>query len=432
MPQRPTDIQNPSELRVNGVRAIVGWVLLAVALAAPFWHLHVITRVYLPINHSDLLPIWSGTRAAMNGKDPYSGNIVIQLQDRWYADAPKTIIHAEPQEFWYPAHIIVLFAPFGSASWSTLRLLYLTILPPLLALVFWNIAGVLKPCLSARIRHLVVAIALCSWPVIWGLRLQQMSVVVMLLVLLSWYFLARGQQIAPGILLAFSTIKPQLVLPLLIWFLIWAGSRSMWRMLASFAGALAILLGIAEWLLPGWIPRWLNSIRQYQAMTHSSPQLETAFGYWPGMAIGAVILALVLIGFLRLRRCSPGSRQFNIATGLALAAAVLVAPFNPPIIYNYCFLFPAVVLISFHKSRNRLVAAARVLLLVQLAFDIFAPAVSVLGETLAGSSNLWTVLPFLDFLLPSIATGILLLEIWSIEAPPPGSHEPLPAEPAVV
>ncbi|HLJ77745.1 MAG TPA: glycosyltransferase family 87 protein [Acidobacteriaceae bacterium] len=431
MPKPPPATKEHPEPRSDDTRAIVGWVLLALVLAAPLWHLHVITRVYLPVNHSDLLPVWSGTRAALNGQDPYSESVVIQLQKRWYEDAPQTIIHPEPQEFWYPAHIIVLFAPFASLSWTTERLLYLTIVPPLLALVFWNTAGVLEPGLSFRTRLLVAAVALFSWPVIWGVRLQQMSVVVMLLVLLAWYLLAREQQIAPGILLALSTIKPQLVLLLLVWILLWAVTRSMWRLIASFTGAVAMLLVAAQWILPGWIPHWLAVLRQYQATTHSRPQLQTAVGHWPGLAIGAVIIALVLIGFVRLRRCAAGSRQFNLVTALALAAAVLVAPFNPPIIYNYCFLFPAVVLILFHKLGNRFVVAARLLLILQLAFDLFAPAISALGESLAGSSSLWTVLPFLDFLLPSIATATLLLEIWSIQASLPRSPESLPPHRAV-
>lgn len=395
------------------------WALLAVVLAAGLWHLHLITAIYLPANHSDLLPTWSATRVALAGKDPYSGDAVIQMQKPWYTGAPNTIIHPEPQNFWYPGQTIVLFAPFAGISWPTERLLYLTVVPILLVLTFWPLTRFLSIGLSMRWRLLVSLTGLSSWPVLWGLRLQQLSLVLAVIIFFAWYLLARGKQIAPGILLALATIKPQLVVPLILWILIWAVAGSRWRLLGAFAGALATLLVIAERIMPGWILHWLSAIQQYRAATHSSPQLESAFGHWPGLILDIAILAVAALGFLRLRKCSPGASEFSIATALALAVAVLMSPFNPPIIYNYVFLFPAILLVVFRRPENRLTSLARMLIIVQAAFNFFAPVISVIGESIEGHSNLWTVLPFLDFLLPLLATAGLLLEIWTLMAPVP-------------
>lgn len=416
MPHDPKSSKTQLELRISRTCAASGWALLTIVLAASLWHLHVITRFYLPANHSDLLPVWSGTRAALAGMNPYSGDVVIRMQAPWYADAPKTIIHPEPQEFWYPGQAVVLFAPFASISWPAERLLYLTVVPPGLALIFWLATGFLEPRLSPSRRLIVVTLALFSWPVVWGTRLQQMSLIVAVMVLLSWYLIARGRQIAPGIPLAIATIKPQLVLPLLLWILIWAVARSRWRLIAAFSVTLAILIAIAERIMPGWIPHWVTAIHRYRAITHSSPQLELAFGHWVGLALGIAVLAVTSITFVRLRNCLPGSREFNLATALGLAVAVLISPFNPPIIYNYIFLLPALLFIIFNKPRTGVAAVIRTLLILQLTFDIFAPSISVIGESLTGPSSLWTVLPFLDFLLPSLATASLLLEVWTTAA----------------
>lgn len=387
--------------------------------------MHLITRAYLPANHSDLLPIWSGTRAALAGQDPYSGDIVIRMQMPWYAGAPKAIIHPEPQEFWYPGQMVVVFAPFASMSWTTERLIYLAIVPAALAVTLWLATGFLAPGLSLSKKWLVVTMTLFSWPVVWGLRLQQMSLVVAVMVFLASYWLARGKQIVPGVLLAAATIKPQLVLPLLLWIVIWAIVQNRWRLIAAFGGTLAILLGIDEFIMPGWVPHWLNAIQRYRAVTHSSPQLELAFGHWAGLTLSIAILVACGITFARLRNSPPGSWEFNAATALALAAAVLISPFNPPIMYNYIFLLPALLLILFHKPCNRAAAVLRIVLIIQVVFDIVAPAISVIGENLAGISSFWTVLPFLDFLLPSVATAILLLETWSVTARLPGLREEL-------
>ncbi|HEV2278957.1 MAG TPA: glycosyltransferase family 87 protein [Acidobacteriaceae bacterium] len=403
-------------------RATVGWALLAIVLAAPLWHLHLITRIYLPANHSDLLPTWSGTRAALAGKDPYSGDIVLRLQRQWYAGAPKTLIRPEPQGFWYPGHAVVLFAPFSAMSWTTERRLFIAFVLPLLALALWLLTGSLKVCPSTSRRFVVVALALFSWPAVWGLRLQQITLVVAVMTFFAWHLLTRGRNISPGILLACATIKPQLVAPLLVWILFWAFARRSWVLIVTFAVTLGTLLGASEWIMPGWIPHWLSAIRHYRAVTRSSPQLETAFGHWAGLAIGIFALVATGVAFVRLRRCPAGSGEFNVATALALAVAVLISPFNPPIIYNYILLFPAVLLILFRRFESRLAEAARILLGLQVFVDICSPAISVLGESVAGPSSLWTVLPFLDFLLPSLATLSLLVYVWTAKEAAPSSE----------
>jgi hypothetical protein len=391
----------------------VFWALLVACLAAgSLGHLHFINRVYLPMNHSDLLPCWSGTRAVLAGSDPWSGDIVLRLQQPYYAGAPQTVVRPEPQEFWYPAPVVVLMAPFTSLEWTKLRLIFLLVVPPLLALAVWLCLPGFRLQISVRARVVVLLIVLLSWPVVWGLRLQQLSVVVALAVFLAWALLYRGWQVVPGVLLALTTIKPQVAAPLLLWILVWSIARRKWRLIGALVASLALLLVASETMMPGWVPRWLAALGRYHAVTHATPELERVFGHWIGMAIAAAIVIAAAVSLWRLRRCEVHSPEFAAAAGLALAVAVLLSPMNPPIIYNYIFLTPAVLLIVFAPPADPSAAKLRVLLIAQVCFDILAAPVSALAETVLEPSAFWTVLPFLDFLLPVLATAILLLETW--------------------
>jgi hypothetical protein len=165
-------------------------------------------------------------------------------------------------------------------------------------------------------------------------------------------------------------------------------------------------------MMPRWIPRWTAALGRYPAVTHATPDLERVFGHWGGMALGGAIAISAAFSLWRLRRCDERSPAFAAAASLALAMAVLLSPMNPPIIYNYIFIIPAVLLILFTRAGHPAAAKLRILLIAQVVFDILAAPVSALAETLMKPSSFWTVLPFLDFLLPVLATAILLLETW--------------------
>ncbi len=179
-------------------------------------------------------------------------------------------------------------------------------------------------------RTLILLAAVFSWPVLWGLRMQQPTLLVAALLFLSWWLLARGHQFAPGILLALTTIKPQLILVFFLWLLVWAILQRQWKLIASFTGALSLLLLAAEEIVPGWFPRWHASLQNYNAIEHAAPALEHFFGHGFGLVLTILLTLVAVYSLWRLRRCAAASPQFATALSIGLAIPLFVVPTGAP------------------------------------------------------------------------------------------------------
>jgi hypothetical protein len=240
--------------------------------------------------------------------------------------------------------------------------------------------------------------------------MQQLTLLVVPLVLFAWLLLARGHHGLAGCLLALTIIKPQLILPLFLWLLLWALQRRCWTLIATFAATTGLLLAATERVVPGWFSRWRFSLRGYSATEHAALPLEHLFGHWLGLLLTLFLATGAAAALWLLRRVEANSLPFAYAVSLALAIAPCIFPMQPLMIYNNALLFPAVLLL-FRKPADALTARVRQLAILQLALDFAFIPLASLGETLSRPSNLWLSLPFLDFLLPSLLALMLILGI---------------------
>ncbi len=378
--------------------------LLIVGILGPLWQIHVINRV-MPSSHNDLLPRWIGTQAALLGKDPYSPEVTHEIQRQYYGRALTPADDVDPQVFSYPAHLIVLFSPFAGLSWQTACLGFLVSVPPLLAWSLWTCVRFVNPALSMRHTALAVVLSFFSWPVIWGLRLQQPTLLVAIAIFFGLFLLQRDRYIPAGILCALATVKPHLVLLLFCWLAVWAVYRRAWTLLASFVTTLALLLIAAEAMVPGWFGHWRNSLSQYGPQT--ALPLQEVLGRWPGLL--ATVMLTAWCGYLLwgLRRLPARSPQFALAAALALSAAVSANLFKLPFIYNQIFTLPGCLALVYSRPAGYLPALTRRIALASLAFGYAVVYVSALGEIVPGFSALWYSLPFRNLLLPVAVTVAL-------------------------
>lgn len=423
--------QNTPE-RVAAEKQALRWplvwlALLTVAAASSLIYLHIVDTRYMPASHSDLLPRWVGARAALHGENPYSGNVLRQIQIAYYGRPLTAADHVSPQAFFYPATIIPLLAPLAALSWPAARLAFLLVMCPLLAWSFWLCMRAIGLPRSRLGRGIVLLFACFSWPVIWGLRQQQPGLPVMVAIFLAFALLSRRRQTLPGILLALATIKPQLVLPLLLWLLMWAVSRYMWRLIASFAGTLALLLAATGVMVPGWFGAWRAQMRAYTGITHTSLPLEWTLGHWGGLGITVLLAGACALVLWRLRRCEPESPQFGLAVSLVLALTVLLVLADPSMIYNNILLLPACLILIFTKPEGQVVPLVRILALVQIAWDFAALPLAVVGHSSGKALAFWISLPFRDYLLAALATvAVLIAAAQSNRADLPLLTEPRP------
>jgi hypothetical protein len=254
---------------------------------------------------------------------------------------------------------------------------------------------------------LAAFLSLCSWPVMWGLRLQQPTLLIAVALFLGCYFLNRNHAVAAGILLALSTLKPQMVLPLLLFLLLWACVQRSWSLIVSFAITLALLLLSAEAMVPGWFGHWRASVRGYGP--HTQLPLQTIAGPLPGLILTAALLGWCFLVLWNLRRSPAGSPQFALAIALSLAIGVCCTLTKLAVIYDQILIVPGCLLLIFSKTEDYYPSLARRITLAMLIWGFASIYIAILGETFFGPSDFWDGVPCRNLLLPVLVTVALAL-----------------------
>ncbi|HEY1500254.1 MAG TPA: glycosyltransferase family 87 protein [Acidobacteriaceae bacterium] len=392
-------------------------VLIAILVAAPLFHIHVIRRDFPPAQ-PDLIPVWIGTRVALAHGNPYSDATTQQIQTAYYGRALRPSDNVNKMAYAYPAHTLVLFSPFARLSWPTTRLIFLLLLPILTAASVPMWLRVARIHLSPPHLALTILLTLASWTAVWGIHQIQPTLVVAALLAAGCWLLQRGNPAAAGILFALATIKPQLAGPLIAWLCLWTLLRRQWTFLLSFALTTAALLACATWLVPGWLPQWRAAMADYVVYRHLRPDLQFLFGHWLGLALEVVLAIAAAVALWTRRQCPPDSRLFGVLCATALATTVCLMPNETLMIYNHILLLPACLIVVLHRPAGRLAAQARVLALAQLALDYLVVPIAVLCDLTVPKIQFFTIVPFLDFLLPFLLALTLVLDIL-LPAPSP-------------
>jgi hypothetical protein len=232
---------------------------------------------------NDFLVHWVGTRSfILEGISPYSERTAEKIQRMVYG----RLVQDNEHEFRvvYPLYSEILFAPFALISNFTLaRAVWMT---------FLQLSIIAIALLSIRLtgwkpRAWLLPVYLL-FSLLWyhGLRAMingNAVIVVQLLIMLSLIAIQQKKDILAGILLAFSTIKPHLVLMLIFLIIIWGVSRRRWTLIRWFIGSMVglILLGMA--FIPDWL---LQNLWEILRFPDYNPELTigTAFEtWWPGV-----------------------------------------------------------------------------------------------------------------------------------------------------
>ncbi len=295
-------------------------------------------------NLSDLYPRWLGARELLlHNRDPYSAEVTRDIQRGVYGrtlDASRANDPKDEQAFAYPVYVAFLLAPMLAMDFEVLRPIFSAMLAMLviLTIVLWNY--VLGTKLSRAGILVAVLLTLGSFPVAQGIRLQQLTIVVA--ALLAGSFLARrtGWLLLSGFLMALATIKPQIALLPVLAMIVWAisewSTRKRW--LGGFFGTMGILLAASEYTLPGWIPKFVRGLNDYQRYTGGRSLLEAFLLPGLGTALGYLLLVYAVWMSWRARNTAPDSLESRHLVCLLLAAVVCAMP-NAT--YNQVFLLPA-------------------------------------------------------------------------------------------
>jgi hypothetical protein len=400
----------PARSGSRAVRTLGFGCLILLLLAGTLGYLHFFDQEHTPV-HNDLLGRQFATRAMLlRSADPYSPEMRREIQE--------VTGHDPGQGFDYPVLLAVLLVPVAYVPWETLRWAFLLVTAPALFgsfLLCIPLAG-----LRVTRAHAVALalVAVCSWPTMFALRLQQPTLLVALLVLPACFLLSRGYEVGAGILLALSTFKPQLVLPLLLWLLLWSCVQRRWKLPLAFTIAETVYFLCSECLVPGWVPHWLADLHRYRGLAGDLP-LQLILGHWLGMTCTIGVAGWAVWQLVGLRRCTPESDGFARAVGLLLALGISLTPIRWAMIYNQILLVPAVFLLlaqgppQGNQYRTFLYRATQFMVL----WPFVAVPVGAVGQIFL-PSIVWTGLPFLNHLLaPTMCAALLASSAAQVSCP---------------
>ncbi len=376
---------------------------------------------------TDFLVHWVGTRGFItDGISPYSDEAALRIQTMVYGRAAQPGEHE--LRVAYPLYSMLLFLPFALIKdFVMARAVWMAVLEvALIALAFLSLRLVRwkpKPIVLAVFMLFAVFWYHAFRPLILGnaVILVSLCLVAVLLAIRS------NQDELAGVLLGFSTIKPQVVLLFIGFIIFWSIFNRRWKIIAWLGITVAILTGIGILLIPDWIVQNLREVLRYpgynppgtvsSALAAIMPNVGTRLGFIVPILVGLVTVVEWIIA----RKANFSG--FLWAACLTLTASLWIGLQTDP--GNFIVAFPALVLtfaVWSERWRGGGVALSIIAMLVIFAgiWAIFLKTVEYTYQPVQS--------PVMFFPLPLIAFILLYWVRWWAVKPPQVWYELLAEE----
>ncbi len=370
-------------------------------------------------NLSDLYPRWLGARELLlHGRDPYSAAVTREIQAGYYGrplDPSNPSDPKDQQAFAYPVYVVFYLAPTVRLPFPVVQKAFFWLLVALTAILVPLCLRLLSWRAALREQILTVALLLGSLAIVQGLKLQQITLLVVVLAAGAIVLLAADHAVAAGVLLALATIKPQVVCVLLLWLLLWTLGdwKRRYRWAVAFVATVALLTGASEAVLPHWISRFWHAMHDYLNYTEGVPLLHKLLpAPWSWLMELATGLGLLLVCW-RNRKLAVAEPGFAATTSLVLAGTLLLVPSYA--LYNQILLLPAILLLARDRDvlrhRSRLCRGLLSVTGILLAWQwLAAAALAVLSFILRPEvvEKAWALPAWATPALPLAVTGLML------------------------
>ncbi|MCP4360099.1 MAG: DUF2029 domain-containing protein [Chloroflexi bacterium] len=249
---------------------------------------------------NDFYSRWKGAQLFwVEGIDPYSQEASEAIQVGMYGRL------ATPEEdqvlFVYPFYTTFLLIPLVWFEYAWVQAFWLV------TIQFALLGGVILTLklLDWQMRPWLLGLTLL-WTIIFynsarTIILGQFAGLIFLWMAACLLALKHDRDILAGLLLALTTIKPQMSFLLIPALLLWALGQKRWQFMGSFAGALAVLVGLSFILLPSWLTGFMDQVSYYPAYTITGSPLWVITGYyfpWLGKPVEYALIGLLLVYML--------------------------------------------------------------------------------------------------------------------------------------
>ena len=332
------------------------WYLLFITVLLVFTSLTWVNYLFAESNPggNDFLVHWVGTRSFIEkGQSPYSEETALEIQMMVYGRAARQNEHH--LRVVYPFYSEIIFAPFALVEnyplarglWmSVLEIAILVIGILSIKLTGWHVRPWLLP--------IYLLFALGWYHGVRALVNGNAVVLVTLFIIGAFIAIQKNQDILAGLLLAFATIKPHLVVLLILFVLVWALSRRRWPLIGWTLGWIFFLVLLGSIFIPDWLMQNIEEILlfpDYNPALSIGSAMET---WWSGIGTwlrwGLAIFLLLLLIFEWQRAWKKEFNHFLWTACLTLAISQWVGVATDP--GNFIILlFPMVLIFSVITER---------------------------------------------------------------------------------
>lgn len=333
---------------------------------------------------NDFLVHWMGAKSFFEeGISPYSDEVAIRIQTMVYGRPAQAGEHE--LRVAYPLYSIFLFLPFALIpDYNFARAVWMAVLESgLIIMAFLSLRLV-----RWRPKPVVLALFLL-FSVFWYHALRPVilgNVVILIGLAIVTILLAirAGHDELAGILMGLITIKPQVVLLLIVFICLWAASNRRWKIVIWFLISLGFLTGVGIILIPDWIIQNLREVIRYPSYNPPGtlPAALDAILPQGGDRLGRVIsgaVALMLLIEWFLNRKSE-FRGFVWTVCLTLTGSFWIGLQTDP--GNFIVAYPALVLtfaiwVERWQNRGVVVSIVAMFLLFIGIWEIFLSTVEM-------------------------------------------------------
>jgi hypothetical protein len=367
---------------------------------------------------NDFLVHYVGTRSFLfDGISPYSDEVATRIQLAAYGHLAQGMEHE--LRVAYPLYSVILFAPFSLISdYQVSRAIWMTVLElGLVAMTFLSFELMdWKPPLW--VQGIFLLFSMIWYHAVRGV-VNGNAVILIALALTSILLLMKNERDkASGILLAFTTIKPHLVILVIPLILIWSVYHKRWQVLFWFGGTLVGLVLTGMILLPDWISQNLWEILKYPAYNPAGT-LAAVLGEWmPGISTQlkwSIGIGLGLILMYEVWRARNGGFAHLVwASIFTLTIAQWIGIQTDP--GNFILLFPALVLIlsEFNQKWSEQGGLITVVILSVLFVSLWVLFIATIERSYQPVQGSAMFIPFPAFCL----IGLYWIKWWFIGSKP--------------
>ncbi len=297
--------------------------------------------------NNEFVSRYVGTRKfLLEGVSPYSEVTTAEIQRMVNGRAETT--NEDQLGFLYPLYSVYLFAPFALiANYALARAVWMTLLE--ISLVLLMVASLslsrwkVSPWMTGVLLIFTLFWVYSFHPVLNG----DISILLALFMTLSLLAIRAENDGLAGFLLALTAVKPQVMLLLAIFVLLWSAIKGRWRIFNGFISTLAFMIVTAMMIIPDWVMQFLRQlVETYEnsTITTSGSILKEALpgvGSQLGWAFTIVMVTVLIVEWRA--ALNKEFYWFYWAALITLVATTMIG--MPASRNNFILLYPTVILV---------------------------------------------------------------------------------------